>query len=48
MTNFKTTLSGGLAGICQVVAFFLPGAHILCDPLSALALALMGYFAKDA
>lgn len=47
MSDTKTTVSGVIAGVCQVVGMFVPAAHQICDPISALALAALGWFAKD-
>lgn len=47
MKDTRTTVSGAIAGICQLIGIFVPGAQVLCDPISALALVLMGYFAAD-
>ena len=47
MKDMKTTVTGGIAALCQLVGLLVPGAGALCDPLSAIALALMGWFAKD-
>jgi hypothetical protein len=47
MDNLKTTVSGGLVAVCQVVGMLVPGAHAICDPLSALAMALFAWFSKD-
>jgi len=47
MDNLKTTVSGGLVAVCQVVGMFVPGAHAICDPISAAAMAIFAYFCKD-
>lgn len=47
MQDYKTTLAGGTAAICQVLGFFVPGVHAVCDPVGAAALALFAWFAKD-
>ena len=48
MSNeFKTTFTGGLAALSQMISFFVPGAHAVLDPVGAAALALFAWFAKD-
>ena len=47
MDNLKTTVTGGIAAACQVVGLFVPGAHAICGPIGAAALALFAWFAKD-
>ena len=46
-SEFKTTFTGGLAAVCQLIGFFVPGAHAVCDPIGAAALGLFAWFAKD-
>jgi len=40
----KTSVAGGVAGVCQLVGLFVPGAHALCDPISAVAIVVLGWF----
>lgn len=47
MQDVKTTAAASVAGICQLVGIFVPGAHALCDPISAIALIVWGWFSKD-
>ena len=47
MTDLKTTITGALAGACQLAGTFFPAAHAMCEPLSGLALVLFGWFASD-
>ena len=47
MQNYKTTIAGGVAAICQALNLFVPGVHAVCDPVGAAALALFAWFAKD-
>lgn len=47
MKDWKTTVTGGVAGVCQLLGLFVPAAHQLCDPIGAAALALFGWFASD-
>lgn len=47
MSDLKTTVTGAVAGACQLVAMFVPGAAAFCEPVSGLALVLLGWFAKD-
>lgn len=47
MQDVKTSTAAGVAGVCQLVGFFVPGAHAFCDPVSAVALMVLGWFAKD-
>ncbi len=47
MQDYKTTVAGGVAAACQIVGLFLPGAHAICDPVGAAALAIFAWFAKD-
>lgn len=46
--DVKTSIAGGIAGACQIAGFFIPAAHVLCDPISALALMVMGWFTNKA
>lgn len=48
MVNWKTTLAGAVAAMAPFVKSMLPEALApIADALQALALALLGYFAKD-
>lgn len=47
ISDIKTTAAGTVAGACQMAGFFVPGLHAICDPISAIALFLIGLFAKD-
>lgn len=47
MENLKTTIAGGLVAVCQVASMFIPGAHTICDPVSAAAMAIFAWFSKD-
>ena len=47
MRDLRTSITGGVSGVCQLLGMFFPGIQIICDPLSALALALLGWYAKD-
>ena len=46
-SDLKTTVTGGVAGACQLAGFFVPGLHAICDPITAIALFFLGLFAKD-
>jgi hypothetical protein len=46
-TDWKTTAAGFAASVCTLVELFLPGAKPVCDVALAVALAGLGYFAKD-
>lgn len=46
MTDVKTTIFGGLAGVCGLVDFFFPGLSAVCEPLGNAALVLFAWFAK--
>jgi hypothetical protein len=48
MLNWKTTLMGALAAMAPFIRSVLPeGLAPIADAIQALALALLGYFAKD-
>ena len=47
MTDLKTTIAGFVAAGCQAAGFFVPGAHAICDPIGAAALAIFAWFSKD-
>jgi hypothetical protein len=47
VSNNKTTAAGAVAGICAIVGIFVPAAHVVCEPIGALAILALGYFASD-
>jgi ActR/RegA family two-component response regulator len=48
VVNWKTTLAGAIAAMAPFVKSILPeGLAPIADAVQALALALLGYFAKD-
>lgn len=46
--NIKTTISGVVAAVSSVVSMFVPGFEAITQPLTAIAVFLIGFFAKDA
>ena len=47
MVNLKTTIAGAIAGAFQLVGQLFPEYKAIADAASALAMALLGYFAAD-
>ena len=48
MKDLKTTIPGAVAGIAQIVKMAIPQWSMFADLFTALSLAAMGFFAKDA
>lgn len=47
MVNWKTSIAGVVAALAQAAKNVFPDFAAIADAVSALALALLGYFAKD-
>lgn len=46
--NIKTTVAGVIAAVSSVVSMFVPGFEAITQPVTAIAVFLIGLFAKDA